>query len=113
MASKYVKVNADGTTTVTFKKPHKYNEKEYTSITLRSEANLEDIEAMEKAADGAKMDAGIRLAASLSAGIDGFGMPYQAIRKLPLSDILRIVAAASKSVKIDTEEDEDEGKKSP
>lgn len=113
MASKYVKQNEDGTTTVTFKAPLKHNAKEYASITLRAEANLEDMEAMEKAQEGAKLDMGLRLASSLSAGIDGFGVPLTALRKLPLSDIARLVAAASKCVKIDMEDDEDEEKKSP
>lgn len=116
--SKRVIKNDDGTVTVVLKTPITYKGKDIASITMRTEAVLADVEEMERAEDGRKLDAGIRLAASLSSSGNGPGVHRLAIRAMSMSDILKIVAVASKSLKIDEddaegEEDQDEKKPGP
>lgn len=114
--AKRVVTNEDGTVTVMLKTPITYKGKDIASITMRQEANIDDVEEMERAGEGRKLDAGIRLASSLSSSGNGPGVHRLAIRAMKMSDILKIVAVASKALKIedddaDGEEGQEEGKK--
>ena len=116
MAKRVIK-NEDGTTTVHLKTPISYKGKDITSITMRDEANIDDVEEMERAGEDRKLDAGIRLAASLSGSGNGPGVHRLAIRAMKMHDILKIISVASKALKIDEDDADDEegqgeGKKS-
>lgn len=90
--------NEDGSITVLFKHHREYPKgsgKVHTQITLRGEAQLEDVEEMERAPEGAKMDASIRLACSLSSSGKGPGMNRLALRAMHPRDILRAIKVAS------------------
>lgn len=107
-----VKYNDDGTVTVTLKHPITFKGKEITAVTMRTEAGIGDVEEMEQAAAGKKLDAGIRLAAALSSGPSGPGVHRLAIRAMKMSDIIKLIEVASKSISVeddDTEEGQEEG----
>lgn len=105
-----VKYNEDGTVTVRLKVPKEYKGKLIDSVTMRTEATIDDIEEMERAGEGRKLDAGIRLASSLSSSGSGPGVHRLAIRAMAMADIVKLIAVASKALKIDDEDgDAEEG----